>query len=75
MLWALHLIGVTSALVSCFFWLAAAVVRFKPLSLFRLRGPESLPGALERQSALNGLAALCAALAAGCQAAIFLMGS
>ena len=63
--------GLISALISCGFWLAGAGVRFRPLSLFRLSGPESIPGALQRQSLLNGFAAIFAAGAAAAQALVF----
>jgi hypothetical protein len=69
------MIGVAAAAISCFFWLVAAGVRFRPITLFRLRGPESLPEALQRQSLLNAVAAFCAAIAAACQGAAFLMDS
>lgn len=63
--------GLCSALISCGFWLAGAGVRFRPLSLLTLRGPDSIPEALQRQSLLNAFAAIFAAAAAGAQALIF----
>lgn len=63
-----HIIGIAAALVSCGFWLSAAFIRFRPLSLTRLRGPESIPATLQRQSLLNGIAAIFAAVAAAAQA-------
>jgi hypothetical protein len=67
----IQLAGLVSALISCGFWLAGAAVRFRPLSLFRLTGPDSIPAALQRQSLLNAFAAIFAAGAAAAQALIF----
>jgi len=67
----IQLVGLVSALLSCVFWLAGAGVRFRPLSLFRLRGPDSIPAALQRQSMLNAFAAIFAASAAAAQALVF----
>jgi hypothetical protein len=67
----IQVIGLISALISCGFWIAGAGVRFRPLSLFTLRGPESIPAALQRQSLLNAFAALFAAGAAAAQAVVF----
>lgn len=72
MLHTVHLVGLGAALISCFLWLSAAFVRFRPLSLTRVRGPESIPEALRRQSLPNGLAAVFAAIAAGSEAVEFL---
>jgi hypothetical protein len=66
-----QMVGLTSSLVSCVFWIAGAGVRPRPLSLFRLRGPDSIPAALQRQSLLNACAAIFAAGAAGSQAMVF----
>jgi hypothetical protein len=66
-----QIVGFVSALLSCVFWLAGAGVRFRPLSLFRLRGPDSIPAALQRQSLLNAFAAIFAAGAAAAQAFVF----
>jgi hypothetical protein len=66
-----QLAGLISALLSCGFWLAGAGVRFRPLSLFRLTGPDSIPAALQRQSLLNAFAAIFAAGAAAAQAVVF----
>ena len=57
MIQTIQIAGLTSALLSCGFWLAGAGVRIRPLSLLRLRGPESIPAALQRQSLLNAFAA------------------
>jgi hypothetical protein len=43
------------------------------MSLFTLKGPGSIPSALQRQSLLNGLAAIFAAIAAGSQADVFFL--
>ena len=61
MIETIQLAGLISALLSCGFWLAGAGVRFRPLSLFTLRGPDSIPAALQRQSLLNAFAAIFAA--------------
>jgi hypothetical protein len=66
-----QMVGLTSSLVSCVFWIVGAGVRFRPLSLFRLRGPDSIPAALQRQSLLSASAAIFAAGAAGFQAMMF----
>lgn len=66
-----QLAGLVSALISCGFWLAGAGVRFRPLSLFRLTGPDSIPAALQRQSLFNAFAAIFAAGAAAAQAVVF----
>ncbi|MGE0563397.1 MAG: hypothetical protein AB7O50_02670 [Pseudolabrys sp.] len=66
-----QLVGLGCALLSCVFWLAGAGVRFRPFSLFTLRGPDSIPEALRRQSMLNGFAAIFAAGAAAAQAVVF----
>lgn len=66
-----QLFGLGSAIMSCVFWLTGAGVRFRPFSIFRLRGPESIPAALQRQSLFNALAAIFAAGAAGAQALVF----
>lgn len=71
MIETIQIVGLISALISCGFWLGGAGVRFRPLSLFRLRGPDSIPGALQRQSLLNGFAAIFAAGAAAAQALVF----
>jgi hypothetical protein len=71
MIESIQLAGLVSALISCVFWLAGAGVRFQRLSLFRLRGPDSIPAALQRQSMLNAFAAIFAAGAAAAQALIF----
>jgi hypothetical protein len=42
----IQIAGLISALISCGFWLAGAGVQFRPLPLFRLSGPDSIPGAL-----------------------------
>jgi hypothetical protein len=63
--------GVVASLISCGFWIAGAGVRIRPLSLFTLTGPDSIPAALERQSLLNAFAAVFASLAAGAQALVF----
>jgi hypothetical protein len=68
-----QLVGLVSSLISCGFWLAGAGVRFRPVSLFTLKGPDSIPSALQRQSLLNGLAAIFAAIAAGSQAVVFFL--
>jgi hypothetical protein len=67
----IQIAGVVSALLSCGFWLAGAGVRFRPLSLFTLRGPDSIPAALQRQSLFNAFAAIFAAGAAAAQAIVF----
>jgi hypothetical protein len=67
----IQVIGLISALISCGFWIAGAGVRFRPLSLFTLRGPESIPAALQRQSLFNAFAAVFAAGAAAAQAFVF----
>ena len=67
----IQIVGLAASLISCAFWLAGAGVRFKPLSLFRLTGPESIPAALQKQSLLNAFAAIFAAVAAGSQATIY----
>ena len=71
MLETIQIVGLTSSLLSCVFWIAGAGVRFRPLSLFTLRGPDSIPAALQRQSLLNAFAAIFAAGAAGAQAVVF----
>lgn len=71
MIETVQIAGLCSALLSCGFWLAGAGVRFRPLSLFRLRGPDSIPEALQRQSLLNAFGAIFAAGAAGAQAWVF----
>ncbi len=71
MIQTIQIAGLTSALLSCGFWLAGAGVRIRPLSLFRLRGPESIPAALQRQSLLNAFAAIFAAGGAAAQALVF----
>lgn len=71
MLGTVHTLGLTAALISCAFWIVAAGVRFRPLSLFTLRGPDSIPAALERQCLLNACAAIFAAAAAAAQAFVF----
>ena len=68
---AIQIVGLISSLISCGFWIAGAGVRFQPLSLFRLRGPDSIPAALQRQSLLNAFAAIFAAGAAAAQALMF----
>jgi hypothetical protein len=68
---SIQIAGVAASVISCGFWLAGAGVRFQPFSLFRLRGPDSIPAALQRQSLLNAFAAIFAAVAAGAQALIF----
>lgn len=60
--------GLVAVLLSCGFWLASAGVRFRPLSLFTLRGPDSIQASLERQSLLNAFAAAFASAGAGAQA-------
>ncbi len=65
------IVGLASSFLSCVFWLAGAGVRFRPLSLFRLSGPESIPAALQKQSLFNAFAAVFAALAAAAQGAVF----
>jgi hypothetical protein len=67
----IQVIGLFSALISCGFWIAGAGVRFRPLSLVSLRGPDSIPAALQRQSLLNAYAADFAAGAAAAQAFVF----
>jgi hypothetical protein len=67
----IQIAGLISALLSCGFWLAGAGVRFRPLSLFTLRGPDSIPAALQRQSLLNAFAAIFAAGAAAAQAMLY----
>ena len=42
MIKAIQIVGLISSLISCGFWIAGAGVRFQPLSLFRLRGPDSI---------------------------------
>jgi hypothetical protein len=71
MIQTIQIIGLGASLVSCVFWVAGAGVRFRPLSLFRLIGPESIPAALQRQSLLNAVAAIFAAIAAASQATVF----
>ena len=71
MIETVQIVGLAAALVSCGFWLAGAAVRIRPLSLFRLRGPESIPAALQRQSLFNAFAAIFAAGAAAAQALVF----
>ena len=71
MIQTIQIFGLTAALASCGFWLAGAGVRIRPLSLFRLRGPESIPAALQRQSLFNAFAAIFAAAAAAAQAVVF----
>lgn len=71
MIEALRVVGLVSSFLSCFFWLAGAGVRFRPLSLLRLSGPDSIPAALQRQSLLNAFAAVFAAFAAAAQGAVF----
>ena len=71
MIETIQLAGLISALLSCGFWLAGAGVRFRPLSLFTLRGPDSIPAALQRQSLLNAFAAIFAAGAAAAQALLY----
>lgn len=68
----LHLAGFAAALISCAFWLAAAFIRFRPLSFTTLRGAESIPAALQRQSLLNAVAAIFAAIAAATEAIDFI---
>lgn len=70
-----QMIGVVSSLMSCGFWIAGAGVRIKPLSLFTLRGPDSIPETLQRQSLMNAIAAIFAAGAAGAQAMVFYLSS
>lgn len=67
----IQIAGLLFSLISSGFWLGGAAVRFLPFSLSRLRGPDSIPAALERQSLLNAIAAVFAALAAGAQALIY----
>jgi hypothetical protein len=67
----IQVIGLVSALISCGFWIAGAGVRFRPLSLLTLRGPDSIPAALQRQSLFNAFAAVFAAGAAAAQAVVF----
>ncbi|HXF55133.1 MAG TPA: hypothetical protein VNK52_13510 [Hyphomicrobiaceae bacterium] len=64
-----QMIGVTAALASAVFWLIGAGIRIRPLSLWTLVGPESLPSLLNRQSLMNAVAAMFASIAAACQAA------
>ncbi|MGE0726193.1 MAG: hypothetical protein AB7O45_17600 [Alphaproteobacteria bacterium] len=71
MIETIQIAGMASALLSCVFWIAGAGVRFRPLSLFRLSGPDSIPAALNRQSLLNAIAAIFAAGAAAAQALVF----
>lgn len=71
MIQAVQMAGLGSALISCVFWIAGAGVRFRPLSLFTITGPDSIPAALQRQSLLNAFAAIFAAGAAGAQALVF----
>lgn len=71
MIESIQVAGLISALLSCGFWLAGAGVRFRPLSLFTLRGPDSIPAALQRQSLLNAFAAIFAAGAAAAQALLY----
>jgi hypothetical protein len=71
MIETIQIAGLVSALISCGFWLAGAGVRFRPFSLFRLSGPDSITAALQRQSLLNALAAIFAAGAAAAQAFVF----
>jgi hypothetical protein len=69
-----QIVGVVASLISCLFWIAGAGIRFRPVSLFRLSGPDSIPAALQRQSLLNAFAAVFASIAAGAQAIMFYAG-
>ena len=71
MIGTIQVVGLAASLVSCGFWIAGAGVRLQPLSLFRLRGPDSIPAVLHRQSLLNAFAAIFAAGAAAAQAVVF----
>ena len=71
MIETIHMIGLTSSLLSLCVLDRWRRCPFRPLSLFTLRGPDSIPAALQLQSLFNACAAIFAAGVAGSQAVVF----
>lgn len=70
MIRTIQLVGAVAAAISCVFWISAAFVHVKPLWFDTLRGPDSLPEVIHRQSIRNAFAAFFAAVATACQVTV-----
>ena len=67
----IQFVGVASALISALFWGLGAGVRIPAISLWWWRGSQDpTTTALRRQSLMNAVAAVFAAIAAICQAIV-----